>query len=109
MHIFNWYNLIFYIPLILGIILALGVVLGFADMAHGDVDGDVEADIDGDIDGDADADADSDADQDSDDIGGLRVLSILGFGKVPVMLVIMTMLLVFVGKAPDRNRVSRSY
>lgn len=85
MEAFAWYNLIFYIPLALGIVMALGVALGIADVPHGvDLDGDGVPDIG----------AGLDHDHDHDGHGG-RAFALLGFGKVPVLLVFMTMALVF--------------
>lgn len=71
--VFAWYNLIFYIPLGIGVLLVLGVALGGADMHHGDMDGDGDGPDDH------------------------SVLSMLGFGRVPLIIVFMTMALTFGG------------
>lgn len=74
-----WYNLVFYIPLGIGMLLILGVMLGGADLHHGiDLDGDGAPDV---------HDADS---QNS-------VLSLLGFGRVPILIILLTMALTFGG------------
>lgn len=82
-----WYNLIFYIPLAVGLLLVIGVATGIADLPQGiDIDGDGIPDVWVDADGDAD-----------DAIGTLGPLSFLGFGRAPLLLVLMTMALTFGG------------
>ncbi len=83
--LFAWHNLIFYVPLGFGLFLVAGVALGAADVPHGpDVDGGVDHDAGGDH-------------HDGHDNESAKLLSILGFGKVPVMMIFMTMALTFGG------------
>lgn len=82
-----WYNLIFYIPLVIGLLLVIGVATGIADLPQGvDLDGDGVPDVWVDADGDAD-----------DAVGNIGPLSFLGFGRAPFMLVVMVMALTFGG------------
>jgi hypothetical protein len=84
--VLKWYNLMFYIPLAMAILSALGA--GFEHDIHGDAD----------IHGDIHADGDQDADQDSEHTGlGMRFLGFLGFGKVPLAISLMTLLLLYAG------------
>lgn len=74
-----WYNLVFYISLAIGVLLVAGVMVGGADLHHGiDLDGDGAPDV---------------HDTDSQN----SVLSLLGFGRVPVLIILMTMALTFGG------------
>ena len=81
MNLLAWYNLIFLLPL------AVGLLLIFGNMAG------IGADADADVDHDADADHDHDA-------GSklfLHVLTALGVGKVPLSIVMMLMCMIFGG------------
>ncbi len=90
-------------------LLALGLSLLFALLqvfggdsdsdADADVDADIDADVDADIDADVDADIDADVDADTDAAaaaagGGAgflgSMLVLLGVGKVPLMLILMS-------------------
>jgi membrane protein implicated in regulation of membrane protease activity len=76
-----WQNLIFYIPLAAGLLM----ILGSAFTGHGH-------------DGGADHDAGHDHDQDHDGHHGVgRMLELIGVGKVPLTLALMTALVLFGG------------
>jgi membrane protein implicated in regulation of membrane protease activity len=93
MTLFAWYNVIFYIPLMLGLLMVLGVILGIGDMLHSvDVDGHPEVSLDHDADHGTDQDHGSDQDRES-----TTIFSLLGFGRAPVLIVLMSMLLIFGG------------
>jgi len=79
-----WYNLMFYLPLAIGILFALGAGL---DLGH-----DVE--IHGDVHADVHADHDSNHDHDSETHG---ILGFLGIGKVPLAISMMALFLIFAG------------
>jgi membrane protein implicated in regulation of membrane protease activity len=80
--LFLWYNLPFLLLLLL--CLGLGLFQFVGGMDGGDVDAD--ADVDADIDADADADADSNAGGDGPNFS---LLSFIGFGKAPLLIVLM--------------------
>jgi hypothetical protein len=79
-----WYNLIFYIPIAFGALLALGAAFGFAG-GESEADGDA---VGGDTGDSSDAGADSDGD------GGL---SLLALGKLPLTLRLMLLAFGFGG------------
>jgi hypothetical protein len=81
-----WYNLIFYIPLAIGVLFALGAGV---DLGH-----DVEADVHADVHADVNADHDSNHDHDGETHG---VLGFLGIGKVPLAISMMALFLIFAG------------
>lgn len=86
-----WYNLIFYIPIAISLIAVIGV--GFSGVGH-------EVGIHGDIHGGFHADADQDADGDHDGESQNQpswLISFLGFGRVPVAISFMTLLILFGG------------
>lgn len=83
--LFTWYNIPFLVSLGLSLLFALLQLVG----GFGDSDSDVDVDADVDIDADVDADVDADGDFFGDALG------LLGIGKVPVMLVLMSFLAVF--------------
>jgi len=90
-------NLIFIIAMFLGLILIIGQMTG---SFGGDADHDVDHDIGHDVGHDAghDTDGDHDHDQDGHDHGPslmFRALSLLGVGRVPLTVVMMTAALVF--------------
>jgi membrane protein implicated in regulation of membrane protease activity len=100
MKLFAWYNLIFYIPLAAGVLLILGVALG-VELPHGvDVDAHPDMDADGGADGHG-----ADGDQQSHDghASGQGLLALLGFGKAPVLVLIMAMALIFGGTGTIAN------
>jgi len=83
-----WYNVIFYVPLLIGI-----CFIAVAGLGGGDADADVDADVD----------ADADADFEDGLVG--RALSILGIGKCPLSIVVMTSLMIFGGSGLILNRL----
>jgi|SRR5581483_1980428 len=94
----HWWNLPFLVMLgLVGVFFLLQVagILGHdADAdSDADVDHDVDADADGDADGDGDHDADHDADHDSATAPWHEVLTFLGVGRVPFMVVWVTLFL----------------
>lgn len=93
----KWYNLIFYIPLAIGILSVLGV--GFSGAGH-------DVGVHGDIHGDFYTDADSDADGDQDGEGqGNWFLGFLGFGRVPIAISFMSLSLIFAGTGICMNTI----
>jgi hypothetical protein len=107
MQLLEWYNLIFELPLGLGLLyLAFFTVSGFtfgdADTDAGldhDMDVDAHADIDADHDADLSHDVDSDSDADQTDAHApspfLAALSWIGIGQMPLSLVLMILLISF--------------
>jgi len=90
-----WYNLIFYIPMAAGLLMALGMALGVAEVPHGvDIDGDGHPDVAGDGHGDHGHEATH-----------FSPLALLGFGRVPALLVVMTMMLTFGGAGVIANMI----
>lgn len=91
--LFAWYNLPYTVFLGLGFVLAGLQLFGLSQ----DNDSDVDADVDGDLDLDADADADLDVDHDLDadadagELSGFSWLAFIGFGKTPVMVVLLVL------------------
>jgi membrane protein implicated in regulation of membrane protease activity len=87
----EWYNLIFYIPLAIGILSVLGI--GFSGVGH---DVGIHGDIHGDLHVDSDHDADGDHDGEGQSTWGW-VLGFLGFGRVPIAISFMSLFLIFGG------------
>jgi membrane protein implicated in regulation of membrane protease activity len=97
--IFAWYNLPFTFLLGTCLILAALQLLGLGGEHDGDVDADVDLDVDvsTDLDVDADADLDLDGDTSIDHDAGLdggsgfslNFLAFLGFGKAPLLVVLL--------------------
>ena len=86
-----WYNVVFLIPVAIGLVLALGTLLGI---------GDADMDIDGDVGMDADTDYEKsgnplDMPPKASPSLLMRLLSALGFGKVPLTLLLMIGMLMF--------------
>lgn len=108
-----WWNLIYVVPFGLGLIymgLYVATGLSFGE-GEADVDGDAEVDIDGDADleaeleGDVEGEIDADADGDHKiHFGGDTWLEILGVGRVPLSVVVMTLLMTwgFIGIVINR-------
>ena len=84
------YNVWFTAPLAIVFLLAL-FRLATGAMDFGDVDADVDMDADMDIDADADVDADMDADTDSQGTSFGDVFGFLNVGRVPLMIVLMSL------------------
>jgi membrane-bound ClpP family serine protease len=84
--LFAWYYLIFEIPLIVGIILVIGAGYGMSSDTDVEVDADVDAEAEAEIDGDG-----------IEDSMVIKVLSVLGVGKCPLSIVVMSASLVFGG------------
>lgn len=111
--LFAWYNLPFTLMLGLGVVLAGLQLLGLSHDGDADTDVDTDVDVDGDVDVDVDADADidlaihhdldHDVDQDVDhdvdhDINptspsGFSWLAFLGFGKAPLLVIVLIILM----------------
>lgn len=89
-----WYNLPYTLALGLGLMLAALQLFGLNQDHDSDVDADVDADLDVDVDADADLDLDHDLDHDADADAGdgsgfFSWLAFIGFGKTPVMVVLL--------------------
>jgi membrane protein implicated in regulation of membrane protease activity len=103
-----WGNLVFYIPLVVGLLLVVGMALGVADTGH-DLEGHAELGADGaghvGADGGHDAgghDTGGHGDGGHGQAGGhgsaaQGLLSLLGFGRVPLMILLTTLCLLFGG------------
>ena len=93
----HWWNLPFLVMLgLCGVFFLLQIVGMFGGGGDHDVSPDGDADVDSDLD--ADADHDVDADADADEAGGAsaawhEVLGFLGVGRVPFMVVWVTLFL----------------
>lgn len=96
MELLAWYNLIFYLPLGIGLLMILGMVFGFADGPHG-------VDLDGDGIPDVHIDAEGHVDHGHENDHASTKASFLGFGRVPMLLIVMTMLLIFGGTGVMSN------
>jgi hypothetical protein len=95
----HWWNLPFLVMLgLCGAFFLLQAIGLLGALGDHDVDADHDLDIDHDVDADHDLDADADADADAGANGGLtagwhEVLSFLGVGRVPFMVVWVTLFL----------------
>jgi len=127
MELLHWQNLIFLIPLAVGLIFAIGTACGIGGDHDHDLDADHDLDLDHDVEvghdvdtdhelaGDHDADAGHDTDSDHDQAAGkgnpldavrkqhyrdpawLKALGILGVGKAPFTVVLTVLSLMFGG------------
>jgi membrane protein implicated in regulation of membrane protease activity len=88
-----WYNLPYTVFLGLGLGIAALQLFGLSHDSDADLDADVDADLDLDADADADADMDADHALDHDTApgaaSGFSWLAFIGFGKTPVMVVLL--------------------
>lgn len=89
-----WYNLIFLIPLVAGVLLIFGSMAGFGSDADTDADTDADHDVQSDGIG---HEAGHDHDHDDESRLFLSALSALGVGKVPLSIVLMILFLLFGG------------
>jgi len=83
-----WYNVIFLVPLVIGV-----CFITVAGLGTGDADAEMDADLD----------ADADGDFESSLVG--RALSVLGIGRCPISIVIMSALILFGGSGLMLNRL----
>lgn len=96
-YIFAWQNIVFFIPIAVGIILVFGSAFGGHD-ADGDHDVDGDADDGGDLRGAGHIDDPSHQHADGVEKGLLgKALSVLGIGRVPLTMVMMMSSLLFGG------------
>lgn len=86
-YLLSWYNLVFFIPLVVGLLLVVGMAFGSTHEA-----GDADADAPGHI-----AEGAEIGHMEPATAWWLGVASVLGVGRVPVTLVAMTFLLTFAG------------
>jgi hypothetical protein len=93
----EWYNLIFYVPMAIGLLSVIGI--GFSGMDH---DVGLHADIHGDFNADHDAGGDQDGDQDVEGQGNW-ILGFLGIGRVPIAISFMSLFLIFAGSGICMN------
>ncbi len=102
MAVLAWHNVIFYIPLFVGIVLILGILFGIAELPHGwdtDADGGPEVDGGGEVDGGADGHHEGGVSAGGPQVHGVGqgLLVLLGFGRAPVLVLLMSMTLIFGG------------
>jgi membrane protein implicated in regulation of membrane protease activity len=98
-----WYNLPYTVLMGLGLIIAALQLFGLSHDGDADVDADADLDVDADVDADMDADLEHDLDLDHDaeleavtghdasggSASGLSWLAFIGFGKAPLMVVLL--------------------
>lgn len=92
----RWWNLPFLVMLgLVGVFFVLQLAGLIGDAAEGDLDADADLDGEVDADGEADGEADGDADGDADEGGGAwqAALGFLGVGRVPFMVIWVTLFL----------------
>lgn len=87
----KWYNLIFYVPMAIGLLSVLGI--GFSGVGH---DVGLHADVHGDFHADHDAGGDQDGDRDGEGQENW-ILGFLGIGRVPIAISFMSLFLIFAG------------
>jgi hypothetical protein len=86
--IFAWYNVLFGLSILIGVVFILASIWGM------DIGGDM--DVDADIDADADVDADAKVSGPDDSFVG-KALALLGLGKCPLSIMMFTASLIFGG------------
>jgi membrane protein implicated in regulation of membrane protease activity len=93
--LFAWYNLPYTVFLGLGFVLAGLQLFGLSQDHDSDVDADLDLDVDADadldLDHDADIEASADHDADAGELSGFSWLAFIGFGKTPVMVVLLVL------------------
>jgi len=99
-HLLAWQNLVFYIPLAVGLILVFGSAFGGHDTG---ADHDVDHDVDHDHDGGTKGHVDTAHDHETTFV--MKALSLLGIGRVPLTLVLMIMSFLFGGFGMISNGV----
>ncbi len=91
----EWTSLIFVIPILIGVLLVLGSAIGFVDFGA-DIEVDADADAEADLDVEADAEG-PEADAEHGSHVGTGVMELVGFGKVPLSILLMVSTLLFGG------------
>lgn len=92
-----WYNAIFLVPLFMMFLFAILQLVGVGlELSGSDFDVDVDTEVDADVDFEVDADADVDVDAGIDGSPGdvsffTAILGFLNVGKVPLMVLLMTL------------------
>lgn len=106
----EWYNLIFYIPIVFGALMAVGSLFGLGGDHDADTDHDLDHDMDHDVESETDADGDHDRHTDwiADHAAHeqpfyAKALSLLGVGRVPLTVVLTMAPFIFGGIGVSLN------
>lgn len=97
-YLLEWQYLIFVLPFLAAVLMLAMMTTGVFEFGGADADVDADLDMDHDIDVDADHDVshpDHDLDIDHDADFFMKILGVLGVGKVPLSIVLMTFCLVW--------------